>query len=79
MFIVVYVLLREHKLVGEIHRCFVLFFLHRKEALEISTMDYFIQTQSCNKKKCQYFLMPISKDGTSLLQKENKSYFIDST
>lgn len=40
MFIVVYALLREHKLVGEIHRCFVLFFFHRKEALEISTMDY---------------------------------------
>lgn len=46
MVFAIYVLLREHKLVSEIHRCFVLFFFHRKEALKISTMDYFTQTNA---------------------------------
>lgn len=46
MFFVVYVLLREHKLVGEIQRCFVLLFFHRNEAFKISSMDYFTQTNA---------------------------------
>lgn len=46
MVFVVYVLLKEYKLVGEIDRCFVLLFFHRNEALKISTMDYFTQTNA---------------------------------
>lgn len=43
MVFVAYVLLREHKCAGEIHRCFVLFFFHRNEALKNSAMNYFTQ------------------------------------